>query len=287
MSMLDLDDAAFQREPITPCPIREIRHAVHESMGLWPFRFIKGVHNAPPAKPFRRIFDFYCLAHMYEGRGYFWLPGRGVRPVAPGDCILMPPGQLHSYGGLGELFIEDAICFTGPVADCLLANNLIRCGLFPLGQERKLLPAMTLALDPAPASQAKAALALENLLLEIVGGASPSESTASGDIMMAKLLQALRLDPEKWWTVKEMAAFCALSVAQFRRRFTEAVGMPPKQYVESLKMRCAAEVLARGEMTVAEVARRHSYRDPYHFSRRFKALMGMPPNRMAKKPLGG
>ena len=286
MKMLDLCDADFMKEPLSIGRIVETRHPVHAAMGIWPFRFIKGVSNGPRSRPYRRSFDFHCLAHMYEGRGYLWLPGKGVIPVAPGDCVLMPSNVMHSYGGDGDFFVEDAICFTGTVPDCMFSNNLLRCGVFALGQARKLLPVMELAQDPAPASQVKAAVALESLLLELVASSDASNPSDSSDLQVSKLLDALRLSPDKWWTVKEMANFCDLSVAQFRRRFVETVGMAPKHYVESLKMRSAAEELARGESSVAEIARRHSYRDPYHFSRRFKALMGMPPKRLAKRPLG-
>jgi AraC family transcriptional regulator len=279
-------DADFQKEPLIVSKIFETPHPVHKAAGLWLLRIVKGVSNKPWSKPYRRVLKFNCLTHMYEGRGFLWMPGRGTQAVAPGDCILMPAGQEHCYGGDGEPFVEDAVCFSGQMASCLAANNLLRAGVQPLGQARRLLPLIALAQDPAPASQIKAAVALESLLLELASQAPDADKSSAQDQLMAKLIEAIRIEPSRWWAVKDMASFCGLSQAQFRRRFQEAIGMAPKSYVESLKLRQAAEELARGEGGIAEIARRHSYRDPYHFSRRFKAVLGMPPKRFLKSPFG-
>ena len=44
-----------------------------------------------------------------------------------------------------------------------------------------------------------------------------------------------------------------------------------------MKIRIAADLLCDGNGTVAAVARRLGFLDPYHFSRRFKEIMGVSP----------
>ncbi len=285
MTQQQFDDAAFERETLRVGSVTETPHPVHEGMGLWIFRLVKGM-RCPPVRPFKRSFEFYCLSHMFDGKGFLWLPpAKGVAALEPGDGIIMPPGQAHAYGGLDGFFFEDAICFVGPVADTMFRNGLLRPGVTRIGLERRLLPVIDLAQDPAPLSQIKAAVALESLLLELA-----SENRQSGadeaETRILALLESLKLAPGKWWTVEEMAASCRLSVAQFRRRFSSLVGMQPKRYVEILKMRCAAADLARGVESVAEVASRYSYGDQYHFSRRFKQVMGVSPKRFSIRPFG-
>jgi len=281
-----LDPAAFEKEPVRHGLITETRHPVHEGMGLWIFRLVKGVRYHP-AGPYRRIFDFYCLSHMFDGKGFLWQPAKGLATLEPGDGVLVTPGQMQAYGGYGDFFLEDAICFVGPVADTMLRNGVLRQGVLRIGLERRLLPIIDLSQDPAPFSQIKAAVAFESLLLDLASENRHSGGVADeAETRISSLLESLKLTPGKWWTVEEMAESCGLSVAQFRRRFTSLVGMQPKRYVETLKMRCAAADLARGAESVAEIARRYSYGDQYHFSRRFKQIIGISPKRFSKRPFG-
>ena len=79
--------------------------------------------------------------------------------------------------------------------------------------------------------------------------------------------------------VAELAELCNLSQDQFRRNFLHHTGMLPKSYLEELKLRQSAELLFSTRGTVAEIAARCGYVDPYHFSRRFKRLFGVSPER--------
>lgn len=45
-----------------------------------------------------------------------------------------------------------------------------------------------------------------------------------------------------------------------------------------MKLQLAAEMLISTGLTLAQVAARFGYVDPFHFSRRFKALNGMSPD---------
>jgi len=50
--------------------------------------------------------------------------------------------------------------------------------------------------------------------------------------------------------------------------------MTSKNYIDSLKMQLASEMLAVKNKTVKEIAGELGYTDPYYFSRRFKELTG-------------
>ena len=76
-----------------------------------------------------------------------------------------------------------------------------------------------------------------------------------------------------------MAEMCNLSIDQLRRVFFLRTGVKPKIYVDRLKLNRAAEYLVSSNHPVSEVAERFGYRDQYHFSRRFKAVMGVSPQR--------
>jgi AraC-like DNA-binding protein len=79
-----------------------------------------------------------------------------------------------------------------------------------------------------------------------------------------------------------MAGFAGMSQSNFRRRFEEYAGMPPKLYIDKLKMRMAAELLASSSSTLAQTAAALGYVDQFHFARRFKAIMGSSPGAYRK-----
>lgn len=72
-----------------------------------------------------------------------------------------------------------------------------------------------------------------------------------------------------------------LSRWRFERHFKALTGRSPLDYLTSLRMNKAKELLSRQERSVGEVAAVVGYRDEYYFSRKFKQAFGMPPSRYA------
>ena len=91
------------------------------------------------------------------------------------------------------------------------------------------------------------------------------------------IIDEIRSNPEIWWTVEELANMCNTSVSQFRRKFKKNTGMLPKEYIEELKLRHSADMLLASNLSVKKIAKRFGYRDPFHFSRRFKHRFGVSP----------
>lgn len=54
-------------------------------------------------------------------------------------------------------------------------------------------------------------------------------------------------------------------------------GLSPKDYLDHYKIRLAQEQLVATTCTLAEIAGNLGYLDPFHLSRRFKALTGLSP----------
>ena len=215
---------------------------------------------------------------MYEGAGRLQLRTGESFEVRPGDCVVVTPGTVHRYGGVnGKCFVEDSVNFCGPVADMLAASGVIANGVFPFDRVRRLLPVIERAADPSVDSQIMANIELQKILVELYLN---RKQTMNFEYPLVEgLLLAIREDPRRWWTVKEMAEMCNLSEDQLRRVFLARTGFAPKIYVDRLKLFRAAEFLAETGVSVSAAAERFGYRDPYHFSRRFKDVTGMPPGR--------
>jgi len=244
--------------------------------GLWILSFRR--HGITPKrykiKP--RYFEFYGLTHLLEGSGWYWQPGKQREPIAKGYGILSTPEAIQDYSSSDNDYIEDSICFTGPVADQLYRSGIITNGIIKIGSARRLLPIFELAEAPSHDSQIKANFALQKLLIDCYFEA---KTTAEHDNypQLGSLIEQIQQVPGKWWNASEMAEYCNLSENQFRVVFKQRTGISPKLYIDQVKIKRASEQLCSSSCTIAQIAEMLGYRDPYHFSRRFKSLIGMAP----------
>lgn len=78
-------------------------------------------------------------------------------------------------------------------------------------------------------------------------------------------------------SVSELAAATHLSSSHFIRRFKQATGLAPHQYLNRCRVERAKELLGQAEMTVAEVAQQVGFFDQSHLIRHFKYWVGVTP----------
>jgi transcriptional regulator GlxA family with amidase domain len=75
----------------------------------------------------------------------------------------------------------------------------------------------------------------------------------------------------------EIAAAVNLSLAHLRYLFKTETGMPPTQYLRSLRMQKAGRLLETTFLSVKEVMHRIGVNDESHFTRDFKKVYAMTP----------
>lgn len=222
----------------------------------------------------QRKYDFFSISHLYDGRGKIWCENGTEQEVPAGSTVIITPGTINRYGGWNnEPYIEDYICFAGPVAEGWKRAGLITDGIFPFGLERKLQPIIELSRDPSNESQARAVLMLQNILFDVHAGKMLKFTSNP----LEEIILEIKSHPENWWTVEQLAEKCNTSVSQFRRNFKKRTGMLPKEYIEELKLRHAADMLLSTKLPIKQIASQFGYRDPFHFSRRFKHRFGIAP----------
>ena len=95
---------------------------------------------------------------------------------------------------------------------------------------------------------------------------------------MSSLLDWVNDHLDEEITITALADVAAVSRATVTRMFTTVTGMPPMTYVTQQRMRRAAILLEETDLAVAQVGRAVGFDDPYHFSRRFRALVGTSPS---------
>lgn len=75
----------------------------------------------------------------------------------------------------------------------------------------------------------------------------------------------------------ELAGIAGLSVSQFERRFSDAFGVSPRQYLLRIRIESAARLLASTEQTVSEIALICGFHDHAHLSKSFRKMMHVSP----------
>jgi transcriptional regulator GlxA family with amidase domain len=77
--------------------------------------------------------------------------------------------------------------------------------------------------------------------------------------------------------VEEMIRQSGLPERTFKRRFTQATGMPPLAYVQRLRVEDAKRRLERTDDAIDEIGWKVGYEDPAFFRRLFKRMTGLSP----------
>ena len=80
-------------------------------------------------------------------------------------------------------------------------------------------------------------------------------------------------------TLTELADFFKLSEFHFSREFKKRAGHSPIDYYIRLKIQNATQTLLTSKKTIQKISINLGYDDQYYFSRIFKKIMGMSPDK--------
>jgi AraC-like DNA-binding protein len=97
------------------------------------------------------------------------------------------------------------------------------------------------------------------------------------DPRLGRVLAALHRDPGRDWTLAELAEETGSSRSVIADRFLRVTGTTPVRYLTELRMRLAAQWIARDRMSIEVAAHRLGYGSQAAFSRAFKRVIGHPP----------
>jgi AraC-like DNA-binding protein len=79
-------------------------------------------------------------------------------------------------------------------------------------------------------------------------------------------------------SIPALAARVGMSERAFRNAFQAVMDWSPKRYLDRLRLEKAAELLRQNRASIGEVADVLGYSSPFHFSRAFRELFGVPPS---------
>jgi AraC-like DNA-binding protein len=249
---------------------------------------------------------------LLEGRASVWVdrPDQAAE-LAPGDLALVPGGADHhlahaagarcvshaeflsrppqwSVDPDAAVFMCGAYRLRGDVGRDLLAALPPVLALTPGADDslREVIAVIARELDqPAPGQQT----ALDRLLDLLVvlamrtalqtGAVAPRWFTAGADPRVAAALHAIHSEPQRGWTVPQLAALSGLSRPAFARNFARALGQSPMRYLTEWRMTLARDSLTLDRLSIGEIADQAGYASANAFAAAFARYHGEPPGR--------
>lgn len=235
----------------------------------------------------RRGYAYHGIEYVAEGAGRVELDGEGHE---------LRPGSVFAYGPATRCVIrtvpeQPMLKYFVCAAGAGVARRLTRAGVGP-GKARVLsahAEVRGVVEDLVREGQRTSGLAkeicaqlFELLLLKVqdATGATILGDPARENFQRCKAL--IDAEAERLQTLGEIAAAAGLEESSVCRLFRRYQDTSPYQYLLRRKMNMAAAFLAEGRGRVKEAARRVGFADPYHFSRCFKAVHGVPPSDLLK-----
>lgn len=88
---------------------------------------------------------------------------------------------------------------------------------------------------------------------------------------------------EQNFSISFLSELCGMKESYFRRVFFNACGTSPIQYINSLKLSRAKELLLQSEYTVETVSKMAGFNNTYYFCRYFKRELGVTPGEYRKE----
>lgn len=95
---------------------------------------------------------------------------------------------------------------------------------------------------------------------------------------IAPLLDLVRADISIRWTISRMAEACRMSNRTFLRRFQEATGSPPGEWLTSERLEAAKVLLREGGANLDEIANAVGLGNAYGLRHHFRQRLGISPS---------
>jgi AraC-like DNA-binding protein len=237
----------------------------------------------------RKTFPFVAIEFVAEGEGTLELAGREYR-LRPGVAFSYGPGVAHTIRSDPERpMLKYYVDFSGDEAVRLLEGS-------PLGNSRAVqVSALREVIDLFELLQREGsnegpfASKLSALLIPLLIAKITERSVRGGAVEPRALATYQRA--REWIeehsssarTADEVARACHVNVAYLCRLFRRFGHTTPYRFLMRQKMGRAAELLLDRGMMVKEVAAELQFPDPFQFSRAFKRVYGLPPERFVQQ----
>lgn len=226
----------------------------------------------------------WLLILTLGGKGRFGHAG-GDLVTVPGDWVLIRPRTLHDYGVEASLQHWELLwVHFQPRAHWLpwlnwpsIAPGLMRLYLPAKPTIRRFHDVHRLFTSDLSRREAFAMNALEALLLDC-DQHNPLAVPSPYDERVRRAMNYLEQNLARKTSLADVAGAAGLSPSRLSHLFREQTGQTPQRYLESVRMRYAAELLQRTGFSIKQIATASGFESPFYFSLRFKAWTSYSPS---------
>jgi AraC-like DNA-binding protein len=149
--------------------------------------------------------------------------------------------------------------------------------------------AMNLAADMMARPEARASheSALSDLMIAVIERFTPWRSfpasirelnARAGDWRIRRVATSMRSETGRGASVDTFAREAGLSRAHFFRLFESSIGVPPKVYLNVVRMEQAFDAVLHQTANVSDISARLGFAEPAHFTRFFRNHAGVSPS---------
>jgi AraC-like DNA-binding protein len=239
----------------------------------------------------RHSHEFYVIGFVEAGvQAYSY---RGARHVTPaGQVFLINPGESHTgEAATQEGYVYRTVYPRPALMQQVAAEVTVRAALpfFTRAVIRDESLSERLVCFHRAVAEGASMLSVESKLIDAIAhlirryadeGRSRSRGLSERSaVRRAREYIDAHYDADV--SLSELAALVDLSTFYFARAFQKDVGLPPHAYLETVRIKCARELLLRG-VPITDVSAAVGYGDQSHFTHRFKRLLGMTPGQVAR-----
>jgi len=241
-----------------------------------------------------RTLGRYAFVYLLDGSGeYGDALGHRLR-VSRGDLICLFPELPHFYGpGPGEHWDEIYIGFEGLLFDLWRRQKIITPSrpIWRLDPVDVWFKRIKTALSPPANIGWEGAFCQLSQFQMLVANMWLANRELDGDLpeSAAWLTEACRsLGPQGPSTpnLEAVARSLGMSYENFRKKFTQRMGMAPAQYRQARLIDKACALLLEPARSNKEIAETLGFCDAFHFSKIFRKRMGFSPRAFRLKALG-
>ncbi len=235
-------------------------------------------------RPGRRLSHTWLYAPL---RGMIEMQiGAQGRVVTPNDILLLPASEPHSAVALSNrvevVSVHLRICCTGAVHDQAIFRQPVLRLPDPGAWHRGL--DTVVSLEHKPDWRHVGVPILRYLLMDLaLHGAPLAPNRPPIDPRIARALTLMREGLETRMSLQDVRKQVGLGTSQFHRLFLAAAGMPPRAYLNGIRIDRALELLRNPALSVKEIAARLGYYDVQHLEKEFKVKYSVTPGKLRLK----
>ena len=233
------------------------------------------------------------IIYCRRGRGVSIDFGDHALPFPAESVMVMQPSVLHTVRPYPKSFSAMSICFRIPRRGEVL-SGLSRAETRWLVARLRALPVSFAATDDlarsfqrlwrvyretprkAPERRLVVRTAAMQLLMDVLDAAAAGHRPPI-DVRLSSLLDEIRENPAREWSVEELATRAAMSVPVLTERCRRLTGLPPHQFIVSCRMEKARKALASTDRSIAAIANDLGIATVSHFAHLFRRETGMSP----------